>query len=188
MKIRTSSKNDEFFTPKYAIKPLLKYLKPNSRILCPFDQEDSNFVKLLKESRHIVFPHHINNHNWDFFQIRIMDYEFGAKGLKYSNKIYGAIVDVDYIISNPPFSIKTKVLEHLFKLDRPFAMLLPLTVLEGINRHKLFKKYEKDIQVIIFDKRISYTGKSPNFNSIYLCWKMNLPKDIIFEKLESECE
>lgn len=27
--------NDEFYTPKYAITPLLKYLYPNSRIWCP---------------------------------------------------------------------------------------------------------------------------------------------------------
>ena len=33
--------NDEFYTPYYAIEPLLKYLKPNSKILCPFDTEES---------------------------------------------------------------------------------------------------------------------------------------------------
>ena len=29
--------NDEFYTPNYAIEPLLKHLKPNSKIWCPFD-------------------------------------------------------------------------------------------------------------------------------------------------------
>lgn len=42
-----SSGNDEFYTPTYAIGPILKYLKPNSTIWCPFDTEQSNFVKEL---------------------------------------------------------------------------------------------------------------------------------------------
>lgn len=42
------SKNDEFYTPYYAIKPLLKYLKPNSIIWCPFDTKDSLFVQALE--------------------------------------------------------------------------------------------------------------------------------------------
>ena len=39
------SKNDEFYTPLYAVKPIFKYLKPKSVIWCPFDTEDSYFVK-----------------------------------------------------------------------------------------------------------------------------------------------
>ena len=42
-----SSGNDEFYTPHYAIKPILKYLKPNSTIWCPFDTRNSLFVKEL---------------------------------------------------------------------------------------------------------------------------------------------
>lgn len=42
------SGNDEFYTPKYAITPLLKYIKPSSRIWCPFDTIQSNFVNLLR--------------------------------------------------------------------------------------------------------------------------------------------
>lgn len=41
------SGNDEFYTPQYAVMPILKYVKPNSRVLCPFDTKDSWFVKLL---------------------------------------------------------------------------------------------------------------------------------------------
>lgn len=48
------SGNDEFYTPSYAIEPLLKYLKNNSKILCPFDTERSNFVSLLKLNGHEV--------------------------------------------------------------------------------------------------------------------------------------
>lgn len=42
------SGNDEFFTPKYAVDPILKYLKPNSTIWCPFDKGFSEYVKVLR--------------------------------------------------------------------------------------------------------------------------------------------
>lgn len=52
--------NDEFYTPNYAIIPLLKYLTPNSRIWCPFDTEESNYVKLLSLHGHTVRCSHID--------------------------------------------------------------------------------------------------------------------------------
>ena len=44
-----SSQNDEFYTPEYAIKPILKYIKMPCTVWCPFDTEESNFVKLLSQ-------------------------------------------------------------------------------------------------------------------------------------------
>ena len=31
------NKNDEYYTPAYAVYPIMKKLKPNSKIWCPFD-------------------------------------------------------------------------------------------------------------------------------------------------------
>ena len=39
-----NSGNDEFYTPEYAITPLLKYIPSGSKIWCPFDTSDSLFV------------------------------------------------------------------------------------------------------------------------------------------------
>lgn len=97
------SKDDEFYTPEYAIKPLLKYIKPSSKILCPFDTEQSKFVEVLRNEGHEVLNTHIEMGK-DFFK------------LKKAN--------VDYIISNPPYSVKTEVIEKLFELKVPFAMLV----------------------------------------------------------------
>lgn len=44
--IVASSGNDEFYTPEYAILPLIKYLNPGAHIWCPFDTEDSLFVQV----------------------------------------------------------------------------------------------------------------------------------------------
>lgn len=40
-----SSGNDEFYTPSYAVKPIMKYIPTGSRIWCPFDTKDSLFVR-----------------------------------------------------------------------------------------------------------------------------------------------
>ena len=41
--------NDEYYTPNYAITPILRYLKPNSIVWCPFDTDKSNYVKMLRK-------------------------------------------------------------------------------------------------------------------------------------------
>ena len=46
---KTDKASDEVYTPAYAVKPLLKYLdrgnKPFYTIWCPFDTEESEYVK-----------------------------------------------------------------------------------------------------------------------------------------------
>ena len=83
MDIVAGSGNDEFYTPVYAIEPLLKYLKPKSVIWCPFDTDESNFVKVLQFNGHTVIPTHIGM-GLDFFDVLNEPSEY------------------DYIISNPP--------------------------------------------------------------------------------------
>lgn len=57
--IVANSGNDEFYTPLYAIKPIAKYIKQNSIIWCPFDTEESLFVKYFKSIGHTVIATHI---------------------------------------------------------------------------------------------------------------------------------
>lgn len=160
-------KSDEVYTPSYAVDPILKYLKPNSKILCPFDTETSNYVKELTKAGHAVIFSHIN----------------GATNYKdFFSYTKNELKNIDYIVSNPPFSSKDKVLEKLYELNIPFAMLLPLTSLEGVKRHFLFA--EHGVELLIFDKRINFLAekKSNWFNTSYFCWNV-LPRKIIFEKL-----
>lgn len=53
------SKNDEFYTPSYAIKSILKYIEPNSVIWCPFDTKNSLYVKEFENAGHWVIFFHI---------------------------------------------------------------------------------------------------------------------------------
>ena len=82
----------------------------------------------------------------------------------------------DLIISNPPFSIQNQILERLFELDIPFAMLLPLRTLETEPRGNLFEKYKNDIQILIFKKRIKFKGCSASFNQgcVWITYKLNI--------------
>ena len=164
---KTDKASDEVYTPDYAVKPILKFLKPGSVIWCPFDTEDSEYVKIFKEAGYKVIYSHIDN-GQNFF-------EFEPKE------------DYDVIISNPPFSIKDDILRRRNELDKPYAMLMPLPALQGQKRFK----YLKGSQALIFDKRINYfkdyktkeIQKGISFASIYIC-KDFLPKDLIFEKID----
>ena len=94
----------------------------------------------------------------------------------------------DIIISNPPFSQKDNVLKRLYELDKPYAMLLPISTLQGQAR---FPYMKNELQYLGFDKKINYytnqdltqVQKGVSFGSCYLC-KRFLPKDLILEELE----
>lgn len=164
-----NSKNDEYYTPKYAIIPLLKYINKNDTIWCPFDTEESFYVKVFQENGNNVINTHIKN-GGDFFNIDVPK--------------------CDVIISNPPYSKKTEVLEHLFEIGKPFAMLVGVVGLfESKRRFDMFKNNE--FEIMYFDKRISYMTSyntmcekiHPPFSSIYICSKF-LDKKIVFEELD----
>lgn len=161
--LNTNSFNekDEYYTPKILVEPILKYLKPNSTVWCPFDTIDSEFVIALKEQGHKVIYTHI----WlgqDFFN-------------------YLPSESYDYIISNPPFTRKLEVLERLYKIGKPFAMILGLPILNYQEVGEFF--LDKDLQLLIVDKKVSFDGNTASFNNSYFCYNM-LPKDIIFAHLE----
>ena len=170
LKAKTDKASDEVYTPAYAVKPILKYIDRGNKlqytIWCPFDTEESEYVKLIRKEGHKVIASHIDEGK-NFFE-------------------YEPEEDYDFIISNPPFSIKDDILKRLAELDKPYAMLLPIPTLQGQKRFE----FMKGCQALIFDKRINYftdasrksIQKGVSFGSFYLCHDF-LPKDLIFEEL-----
>ena len=158
-------KQDEWYTPCYAIFPLLKYLKRGTTVWCPFDLPCSNFVKVLTAHGFKVIHSHITEGK-DFFKMEVPD-------------------GVDAIISNPPYSKKTAVLKRLLELGLPFAMLIGCPGIFEAARFNLFATH--GVEILVFDKRVSYTSgtggqnhrTSPGFSSWYICHNM-LPKQIVF--------
>ena len=53
--------NDECMTPNYGVEPILKYIQKNAVVWCPFDKEDSEFVKLILTTKKIFI--HMNPMN-----------------------------------------------------------------------------------------------------------------------------
>lgn len=166
-----NSKNDEFYTPLYAVKPIAKYISSGSVIWCPFDTESSWFVKYFTAKGHHVIASHIDT-GIDFFTC--------------------SVPECDYIISNPPYSQKTEVLERLFKIGKPFAMLLGVVGLfESQKRFNLFKYNE--FEIMYLNRRVAYFRNysdqkpsiHPPFSSVYVCHYV-LPESIVFEEITTK--
>ena len=163
--------NDEYYTPLYAVTILDKYIKPNSTIWCPFDTDDSEFVKHFKEIGHKVINTHIFNGE-DFFSIDVPE--------------------CDYIISNPPYSLKGAVFKRLYEIGKPFAMLINF---QGIFDHKerfeLFRTM--GVEMLWLSPRVNYiksgmtTASGVPFQSGYLCHGI-LNHQLEFEYLQKKNE
>lgn len=156
--------NDECYTPEYAIIPLLEFLPKDKIYWLPFDRIDSNFLKVLNGNGYnFVFSHLDYAQNF---------YEFEPKKW-------------DILLSNPPFTNKRKIFERALSFWKPFALLMSNTWLNDSAPKQLF--YEKDLQLLMFDKRIKYENNGYvndkiTFSSSYYCWNL-LPKQIIMRKL-----
>jgi len=156
------NKNDEVYTPKILVDVLKPYLHEPKIIWSPFDTADSEFVINLREWGHEVIHGHIDDGD-DFFEYEPEEY--------------------DLIISNPPFSIKMKVLERLYKLNKPFAMVMGLPILNYQVIGKFFHDMGSDLQLLIVDKKIGFNGCTASFNNSYFCRNLLLDQ-IVFEHLE----
>ncbi len=157
--------NDECYTPDYGVKPILKYIPKDAVVWCPFDTQESEFVKQIEQQNEVIYSHIGTGR--DFFVYE--PYEW------------------DVIVSNPPFTNKRKYFERALSFNKPFALIMSNTWLNDSAPAKLFK--DRDLQLLMFDKRmkfISPDGRDNNkitFSSSYYCWNM-LPKQIIMETLD----
>ena len=153
-------KKDEYYTPKILVEPIIQYVPQDAIVWCPFDTEKSEFVITLREAGVKVITSHIWN-NQDFFTFEPKHYT--------------------HIISNPPFTKKLLVLDRLYSLGKPFAILLGLPILNYQEIGDFF--LGKDLQLLIVNKKVSFDGNTASFNNSYFC-KDFLPKDIIFTSLK----
>ena len=153
--------NDENMTPAYAVIPLIEYLPKDKIIWCPFDEEGSEFVKILKNRGFKVVYSHI---------------DLGQDFYKYEPDEW------DIIVSNPPFTKKRQIFERALSFGKPFALLMTNVWLNDSAPKQLFK--DKDLQLLMFDKRIDFNGgkKMITFSSSYYCYNL-LPKQIIMKYL-----
>jgi len=158
---KTFLKHDDYMTPKYVWDNIKQFI-PNDKIIWEPFYGDGKSGEYLTELGFNV----IHNEN-DFFENN----------------------EGEIIITNPPFSQSKEVLTRLKELNKPFILILPSSKINTQYVRNLYKN--EGLQIIIPRKRIHFTklveGVVPenfksdcNFDCFYYCWKMNLPKDIIW--------
>lgn len=158
--------NDEAYTPKYGVIPILKYIKKGHIVWCPFDKEDSHFVQEIKKTNKVVFSH--IDDGKDFFEWQ--PYEW------------------DVIVSNPPFKGKRLFFERALCFGKPFALIMTNAALNDKYPSWCWKEHNKEFQMLKFDKRIKFNNPYgiPNnkitFSSSYFCCDF-LPDNLIQEEI-----
>jgi hypothetical protein len=159
---KTFMKHDDYMTPKYAWENIKQYI-PNKVIWEAF-YGDGASGKYLTEMGFTVVHEPI-----DFFTEN--------RG--------------DVIVSNPPFSKSNEVMSRLKELGKPFIVIFPSSKINTQYVRTLFMDCEDKLQIIIPRKRIHFEkkieGETPkgwknacNFDCFYYCWKINLPRDIVW--------
>jgi len=155
--------SDEWYTDQQTVDLCWKLLDINADdiVCCPFDSEDSLFVKTAI-----------------------------AKGNKVIYGIRDFVGSSHYVftklVTNPPFSIKDSVIETVYKYGRPSALILPLDTLGGVKRHGLYEQYGEPATYIP-TKRISYYDQTwnkklgSNFHSVIMMFNQDRYLGIVWE-------
>ena len=156
---KTFLKHDDYMTPKYVWENIKQYI-PEDKVIWESFYGDGKSGDYLTELGFAV----VHNDN-DFFE--------SDEG--------------DVIVSNPPFSKTKEIMERLMILDKPFILIMPSAKMVTKAIRENFKDTDNPLQIIIPRKRIQFIKngedfheKKCNFDCYYYCYKMNLPRDIIW--------
>lgn len=133
LQIQSKGRPDDFQTPDYALDFVVPYLNKDW-LIWECAEGKGNLTKGLQIRGFKVIG---SDKEFDFLK----------------NK-----KECDCIITNPPYSLKQQFLERCYTLEKPFALLMPLTALESEQRQKLYRKF--GIQLIIPNKRINFETPS----------------------------
>tara|TARA_R110000868_G_scaffold231769_1_gene485170 strand:- start:108 stop:608 length:501 start_codon:yes stop_codon:yes gene_type:complete len=159
---KTFTKHDDYMTPESAWKAIEQYIPKDKMIWEPFYGDGKSGEHLKKMGLNV---HHVPE---DFFT---------------------AEPSGDIVISNPPYTLKKETLRRLKELEMPFILIMPSSTLVTAYCRELFGT--ETLQIMIPRKRIQFIKmvdgeyvKDPknmcNFDCFYFCYKMNLPRDILW--------
>ena len=155
---KTFLKHDDYMTPKCAWENIKQYIPKEKEIWEAFMGDGKSGLYLEELGFNVI-----HNDN-DFFE--------SDEG--------------DVIVSNPPFSKCKEIIPRLKALDKPFILILPCSKISTQYFRENFKDSDTPLQIIIPRKRIQFIKNGNelqnkcNFDCFYYCYKMNLPRDIIW--------
>jgi hypothetical protein len=164
--------SDDYQTPPKAVIPLLRYIPQDYKIWeCAAGK--GFLVDAMRDRGYYVRSSTIQD-GQDFLN-------WG-----YNDPCYDYFRECDVIITNPPYShgLKDKFLERAYSLNKPFALLMPITSLEGIKRQALYRKY--GIELLLLPDRVYHIASDGSserawFPSAWFCWHL-LPDKLIFSE------
>ena len=155
--------SDEWYTDQKTVDLCWELLDIKSKdiVCCPFDSEQSLFVqKAMQNGNKVIYGMR------DF--IGSTHYEFTK------------------LVTNPPFSIKDKVIETVYSYGKEAALILPLDTLGGVKRHEIYNSNQKPA-VFLPTKRINYFDKEwkkktgSNFHSIIMLFNQKKHEGLLWE-------
>lgn len=153
---------DDYITPPQIWDDIAPHIPKNLIISMPFYADGScgDYMKSL--------GFNIIHNNEDFFQ-----YDRG-----------------EVVIDNPPYNIKKEIINTLIKRDKAFMLLVPVSTLcyqytRAIKDHLQLIILPKRPKFIKYNKKLDIKDKEWKrrncpFECLWLCYKMNFDKDIIF--------
>ena len=108
--------------------------------------------------------------------------DMGYKIIHEDKDFFSYTPKYDIVVDNPPFSKIKEICIRLKEIDKPFILTMPNHTFQYKRFQRPFKKH---LQLIIPDKRMKFYGDNNEltnlpFDCYYFCYKMDLPKDLIF--------
>jgi|TARA_R110000823_G_scaffold33691_3_gene94122 hypothetical protein len=156
------SKFNDFMSPKCLFEDIKEYIPKDKVISMPF-YGDGMIGKYMKEMGFDVI-----HQQEDFFEFN--------RG--------------EVVVDNPPFEFKKEIIAELIKRDKPFMLIMPVSTIcyqysKMLKNHLQIIIPKKRPKFIYYDKATNkldkdWKKKSATFDSVWVCWKMDLPQDIIF--------
>ena len=149
--------SDNYATDKFGWEIIKEYIPKNKKIWAPFycDGKQKEYFK-----------------------------EMGFDIIHEDKDFFNWTPEYELIIDNPPFSKIKDILIKLKEIDKPFILLCP----NHTFQYKYFQRpFKKHLQLIIPNKRTKFIHLTNNkrggnlpFDCYFFCWKINLPRDIIW--------
>jgi hypothetical protein len=140
--IQSAGRPDNFMTPPAALGPLWPFIRPGWRIWEPAAGTGNLYHAFTARGYDCIAADILPPNEWRREQNFMTDWRD----------------DFDCIITNPPFSIKDEFLRKCYQHGKPFALIMPLTGLEGRKRQALYRTH--GLELLIFDRRINYETPS----------------------------
>jgi len=170
---------DHYETPAYAVVPLLPYIKSEWNVWeCTDSLGTSKISSVLR------------SHGCTVQSTGKQQIDFVRDHLFFSDPRCALKVKPDIIVTNPPYNQKDEFIAHCIVYYETSqirsALLVPITTLEGKQRGALLGHMGKELQLIIPNRRVEFTGKSCWFPVMWLCIGMQLPAQLNFVDLQKE--